>query len=446
MWYDEFTPSLVWCRRRLTNMKSIRCLLSILFTATFLLSFVNSVSVSAAEKDSADEAKQKYSLGDVIKTKHDSGFTGKETIGESDPHYGWKLGQFYVQGYTGLTKDNDKTPVFLKNVGDKVELLFRLDQDIKKLNNEEKLTIAEDNNGYDESFGIKKTNFKHGALIIQKTNYANEKEEPVVYTDYLASKAKVKAEKRVELFEEGDYQVSLDYEIEDNPRKIFDWSIVPTYTDYKISFKFSVRNGNCMVFPRDVKTKSELSNSAIAENGFFLDLAKSRYLKVNLKKEILKEGANGLTEDVRFNRPAKDGDKYTDEGIYTITVENRYTGQVTTKKIYVGKNNVLKAVVNTGLSVKEIKEYINRGAVIDKDGNITVTTKETVAVVPSTAAATTKPVHTEDKQDTINKVIVPIAAICVVVLLVIILIVLIKSKSKKKKRALKSVTEDEEVE
>ena len=28
----------------------------------------------------------------------------------------------------------------------------------------------------------------------------------------------------------------------------------------------------------------------------------------------------GLTEDVRFNRPARDGDQYTDEGIYTITV------------------------------------------------------------------------------------------------------------------------------
>jgi len=78
-----------------------------------------------------------------------------------------------------------------------------------------------------------------------------------------------------------------------------------------------------MIFPFDVKTGAELTNTAITENGFYLDLAKSRYLDINIKKEVLKNGADGLTEDIRFNKPAKDGYEYIDEGIYTITVSNR---------------------------------------------------------------------------------------------------------------------------
>ncbi len=77
-----------------------------------------------------------------------------------------------------------------------------------------------------------------------------------------------------------------------------------------------------MVYPFDVLTKGELTNSSLTENGFYLDLAKSRYLDIDVKKEVLVQGSDALTEDTRFNRPAKDGEQYTDEGIYTITVRN----------------------------------------------------------------------------------------------------------------------------
>ena len=70
-----------------------------------------------------------------------------------------------------------------------------------------------------------------------------------------------------------------------------------------------------MVYPFDVATGSELTNSSMTENGFRLDLAKSRYLKVNIKREVLKDSPDGLVEDTRFNGPAKDGAEYTDEGI-----------------------------------------------------------------------------------------------------------------------------------
>ena len=411
-----------------------------LLLCTFIVfSCLSHVSVFAAEQSSNG---QRYYIGNVIKTNHDKGYSGEEKISEDDPHYGWELGSFFVEGFTASTKDDKNNPVFLKNVNDKVKLMFTLKQDINKLNDNDNLIISEDKNGYDEAFGIKKTNFKHGALIIRKTNYNNSKEEPVLYTDYLAANCTTDANTEVELCEEGDYEVALDYEIENNPRKIFGLSIVPTYTDYRIAFNFSVRNGNCMVFPFDVKTKAELSNTSITENGFFLDMAKSRYLNINVKREVIKDDKNG-TMDTRFNRPAKDGEKYTDEGIYTITVSNKYTGELTTKKIYVGNDEVSKAFITSGLSVKEIKDYLKNGATIEKNGTITLATKETVATVPSTVPTSTESTKSEKPDSSFNflYVAIPIAA---VVLISVILIITINVK-KKIKHTLKPMTKDEEV-
>src|SRR5699024_9211476 len=75
-------------------------------------------------------------------------------------------------------------------------------------------------------------------------------------------------------------------------------------------------------------------------------------------------------EDTRFNGPARDGVEYVDEGIYTITVTNEYTGQSTIKKIYVGENEVLKAHMTTGLSVSEINSLKDQGATISEDGTL----------------------------------------------------------------------------
>ena len=75
---------------------------------------------------------------------------------------------------------------------------------------------------------------------------------------------------------------------------------------------------------------------------------------------------------MRFNKPAKDGESYTDEGIYTITVSNPYTKQTTTKIIYVGTDKVLKAHVMSGLSISDIEYKLSLGATIDDFGNITM--------------------------------------------------------------------------
>lgn len=162
-------------------------------------------------------------------------------------------------------------------------------------------------------------------MIIRYTDHNNVKTEPTIYTNYLEANTSIGADTKVQLFEEGDYEVALDYQVTSD-------ELINKTGHYRIFFRFSVRNGNCMVYPFDIKTGNELTNSSMTENGFRLDLAKSRYLKINLKREILKDSADGLVEDTRSNGPVKDGAEYTDEGIYTITVSNEYTGQLTTKR------------------------------------------------------------------------------------------------------------------
>lgn len=116
---------------------------------------------------------------------------------------------------------------------------------------------------------------KDGTLIIRYTDYEGVKHDPIIYTDYLAANARTGANTKVELFEEGDYEVALDYEIVDT-------SGFNSYTNYRIFFTFSIRNGNCMVYPFDINSGAELSDSAMTENGFKLDMAKSRYLTIDV--------------------------------------------------------------------------------------------------------------------------------------------------------------------
>ena len=312
----------------------------------------------------------KYYIGDGkdtrVNTGKDNGYSGSDEIGLNDPHYGWQLGRFSVSGYTRVSEDADRNPVFIKTLGDTVALWFNLEQDIENLNGNNKLTINEDKDGYDKYFETEKTNFGHGTLIIRHTDWQNKAGDPAIYTDYLVSIEELNADTKVQLFEEGDYEVALNYEI----RKKDNFLLFDAYTNYRIFFKFAVRNGNCMVYPFDIKTKEEMLNSSITENGFYLDLARSRYLDIDVRKEVLSASADGLVADTRFNRPAADGEEYTEEGIYTITVSNRYTNEKTTKRIYVGTNNVLRAYMTTGLPIKEITEMLSHGAQIHNDGSI----------------------------------------------------------------------------
>lgn len=337
---------------------------------------------NSGETDAVD-LDQTYSLGKKVRVENFDGYFGEEAIEKEDIHYGWEIGNFFVSGYTDEVSSSDGNMVFLKNVGDKVTLWFNLNQDINSLNGNSKLSVTADTEGYDQYFETPKMDFGHGVLIIRYTDHNNVKAEPTIYTNYLEANATIGADTKVQLFEEGDYEVALDYEVTSD-------ELIDKVGHYRIFFKFSVRNGNCMVYPFDVTTGGELTNSSMTENGFRLDLAKSRYLKINIKREVLKDSADGLVEDTRFNGPAKDGAEYTDEGVYTITVSNEYTGQFTTKKIYVGTNNILRAYMTTGLSIPEINDLVSQGAIINDDGTI-----QLAAVIP-----TEEPVQEPEPEDT----------------------------------------------
>lgn len=320
----------------------------------------SSENFSGATQATATPRKE---LGTKINTGKDNGYSGNEAIVNKDPHYGWDIGTFFVNGYTRETVDHAGNPIFLKNVGDRVTLWFNLQEDITCLNGKNNLSIYEDANGYDQYFEIDKTNFKHGALIISYTDYEGKTHEPVIYTDFLAASARTGANTKVELFEEGDYEVALNYEIKNSDG-------VDSYTNYRIYFKFSIRNGNCMVYPFDTVTGAELADNAITENGFRLDMAKSRYLTVDVKKEIVKTNDGGYVTDERFNRPAKDGETYSDEGIYTFTVKNLYTdSEPTTKVVYVGESPILRTLAS-GYSLEEVNNLISQGAELQEEGTL----------------------------------------------------------------------------
>ena len=242
------------------------------------------------------------------------------------------------------------------------------------LHGDDDLSIADDKDGYDQYFQTEKTDMGRGALLIRYTDEKGVKHEPEIYTNYLEANAKTGADTVVKLFEEGDYEVALDYKIKKTPRKVGNVEVVPEYSDYRIAFTFKIRNGNCMVYPFDIATGSELTDEAITEKGFKLDMAKSRYLTIDVQKSVVTEGVNGYVEDVRFNRPAKDGDEFTEEGIYIFNVKNLYTDESTTKTIYVGSTDYMRALSVNKLTVAELNAQIEQGASIDEDGKLIMST------------------------------------------------------------------------
>lgn len=364
----------------------------------------------------AEETKNEYRLGELYNTGKDNGYSKRNSIDKDDPHYEWKMGDFFVTGFTRQVLDGD-TPVFLKNAGDKVTLWFDLKQDITALNGNDKLYVCDDVNGYEETYKVQKQNLKKGTLIIKHIDYQNKDGLSQIHIDFLSAKASKEANTEVLLCEEGDYEVSLLYEIKDDNLLFFD-----SYHNYRIDFQFSVRNGNAMVFPFDVLTGQELTNNVFTENGFYIDLANSKYLNVNIKCEVLTEGVEGLIEDTRYNRPAVDGEQFTEEGIYTITVTNQYTNVTTEKKIYVGTNNLLKAHMVTGLSLTEIKNQIADGkAIIDENGNI-------ISSNVNSDAGQGNDKNQGDNKDILQTKYIIITSVVVIAIILFIIIIVIRKK------------------
>lgn len=355
-----------------------RSLLAVI-CAALTLSVALPTAAIADDPDSNGSGDNKFYYDEVVNTGLDNGYSEFNSIKEGDPHFGWKLGRFVVSGFTSRTSDD--VPVFLKNSGDQVELSFQLNQSIDSLNGDENIKISGDGNGYDEYFSIPKTDFGHGTLITKHTDYQNASTDPTISTEYLSS-VEVGANTHIDMYEEGDYEVALDYEIQSPGLLPFK----PAYNNYRIYFKFKVRNSNTMTFLFDTATNNELFNGSVTSSGFRIDMAGSHYLDVSVKKEVLNSTGDGLTEDVRFNKKATDGAVFKDEGIYTVTVKNPNTGEeATTKRIYVGTNDAMKASVANNMTLAEAQEQIAGGATVADDGSLKPAAKRADATAEKTS-------------------------------------------------------------
>jgi hypothetical protein len=124
------------------------------------------------------------------------------------------------------------------------------------------------------------------------------------------------------------------------------------------------------VFALDLNTRALLADNSFAEDGFVLHLEEAQHLDIIVIREVLTNAADGLIRDTQFNNFASEGVDYTSEGIYTIIAINRSSEQLSSMRIGVGTNPVLKAHMKTGYSVREINEQIALGAQITDDGEI----------------------------------------------------------------------------
>ncbi|QFJ53388.1 hypothetical protein [Pseudobutyrivibrio xylanivorans] len=323
-----------------------------------------------------------------FKVENDSGYSVIVDIPDDDPHRGWNLGDFTINGYTDAIKDEDDVPMFLKNVGDQVTLWFTLDsgiKDINKLNGNEDLSINDVKDGWDDQFDIKHTAFRKGTLIIQQTDAEGKAKDPVVFTNYLEANVRTGADTKVKLFEEGDYVVALDYEIKDSS------GILDDISSYSLFFEFKIRNGNCNIFPFDLATNNQLVDHSISMEGFRLDYANSKYLTVSVEHKAINFNGTSYSEDTKGNKPAKDGSEYKDEGIYIISVEHDYdSNRKTDKTIYVGDSPIIKALSKNNLSVNDVNNLLAQGYKLKDDGSL----------VSKSGEAVTEDENIEDANDT----------------------------------------------
>ena len=327
--------------------------------------YVYNPSINGEEeliKKDAYQFKDKYRVDSV------NGFDNPSKIQSDDPHNNWEVGRFYVSGFTDFRKEGDVV-TFLKTPGDKAALWFSLEQELDKCNGRTDIQVNYTDTGSDINFNTPTIeNVGRGMLIVKKTDKGN-KSERQIYTNYLEATATVGANTRVDLFEEGDYEVALDYELHYDKPFVFGTTTTKTLP-YQIAFKFNVRNGDISMFLRKADSGEFIKNSGVAEKGFYIDVSNSQYLNMSIKREVLSDSMDGLVEDTKFSAVAKEGRNYTDEGIYTVTVKNPATGDSVEKRVYVGDKDIMRAHMKTGIPISEIKVRLENGATVDEYGNI----------------------------------------------------------------------------
>ena len=176
------------------------------------------------------------SLGEVsqrrIRMKRSSNYSEQELMTNLDPHFGWSIGSFCLDGYTLETGNKNNERIFLKAQDEPLVLSFELEQDIDCLCGNPSLTVADDKRGVDREYGVSSGSFGRGTLIIKYTDPSGAA-VTTVFNDYLSEKAAGGTDQGIALTQPGNYEVALDYVIRKN-------SLIDSYRDYRVSFSFTV--------------------------------------------------------------------------------------------------------------------------------------------------------------------------------------------------------------
>lgn len=335
---------------------------------------------------------------------------------DNDPHFNWDIGKFYISGHTQNGKDN----TILKETGDRVCLWFALEQeDLNKCGDKEGIRVISNENTSDTELDVKDIPFGKGTLIIRKRNEDNTYEAPQIYTNFLEAVASPNADTKIYLFEEGDYEVALDYELQYDKNKIplVDFSVFPEKVKYKIYFEFKVRNGNTMVFFKDIDNVAELMNGDCVENGFKIDYANSKYLEVYYNRSVL----NGNVFDVRKNTVVSDGDVYKEEGIYNFTIKNKTTNQITEKRICIGDRDLLN----------KYNQFIKHGVVSEEEEG---EPESNATPDPTPTIQTDEPIEEETMTKNVTNININIIVIPVLLALASIGVIVMKNQKESNDR------------
>lgn len=276
-----------------------------------------------------NEKKVQQHYVNVATKKSDNTYVKREPIKSGDKHFGFELGQFVISGYTRIEDDGQGNLLVIKGEDDEIRLTFDLRRNIDDLKGTDNISIHDDTDGSDEELGYArpKEGFGRGMLLWRFTDNTGYKSPIKAHKDYLMTLTSENSEKEIIMNEEGDWAIALDYEI----AWPFGWPF--KYWDnaeqYTIRMNIKVRNANCMAYLREVDTGRELKDNDKIIKGFYIDLANSKYLKVDVSRTNIGEN------DVRNNSPYTDGTSFTESGVYTVTIMNEYTGASTVKKITV---------------------------------------------------------------------------------------------------------------
>lgn len=247
---------------------------------------------------------------------------------------------------------------------------------------------------------------------------------------YLESNAVTGKSQRIQILDEGDYEIALDYEIKNDKTKMLAVIPNPSYSDYRIYFKFSVRNADSNVILTDLENNSKLRNSAFTESGFSVELETTRYLDVDVKHEIYNAKKRTFTENKKLKRIAKSGGEYTEEGIYLIHAKNRYTDSETTKMVYVGNDPYLQGCVEKGMTWDEILKNLKEVETVEQETTLAETIKDNQENVTGSADTLQKDSNVIMQNNNIVKVL--IAGAILVVIVILITVISVKSAKKEK--------------